>query len=83
MLWHQKPLSSGSGVSSSPKVQGDLAGSAGRRRGRCVAWEHASYLQYKNDKKTFVEQWWNVVNWADVQARFEKSKTQTPGLIIP
>ena len=25
-------------------------------------WEHASYLQYKNDKKTFVEQWWNVVN---------------------
>ena len=38
MLWHQKPLSSGSGVSSSPKVQGDLAGSDGRRRGRCVAW---------------------------------------------
>ena len=45
--------------------------------------EHAYYRQYKNGKKTFVEQWWNVVNWADVQARFEKSKTQTPGLIIP
>lgn len=45
-------------------------------------WEHAYYLQYKNDKATFVKQWWNVVNWADVQARFEKARTQTPGLIL-
>ena len=45
-------------------------------------WEHAYYLQYKNDKATFVQQWWNVVNWADVQARFEKARTQTPGLIL-
>jgi Fe-Mn family superoxide dismutase len=44
-------------------------------------WEHAYYLQYKNDKATFVKQWWNIVNWADVQARFEKARTQTPGLI--
>lgn len=46
-------------------------------------WEHAYYLQYKNDKRTFVEQWRKVIKWADVQARFEKSKTQAPGLIIP
>ncbi len=45
-------------------------------------WEHAYYLQYKNDKATFVKEWWNVVNWADVQARFEKARTQTPGLIL-
>ena len=46
------------------------------------AWEHAYYLQYKNDKATFVKQWWNIVNWADVQARFEKASKQTPGLIV-
>ncbi|MGN6252577.1 MAG: superoxide dismutase [Marmoricola sp.] len=45
-------------------------------------WEHAYYLQYKNDKATFVKQWWNIVNWADVQQRFEKARTQTPGLIL-
>mgnify|MGYP002651270320 FL=1 len=45
-------------------------------------WEHAYYLQYKNDKATFVKQWWNIVNWADVQARFEKASKQTPGLIV-
>lgn len=45
-------------------------------------WEHAYYLQYKNDKATFVKQWWNIVNWADVQSRFEKARTQTPGLIL-
>ncbi|PRY59424.1 Fe-Mn family superoxide dismutase [Knoellia remsis] len=44
-------------------------------------WEHAYYLDYKNDKATFVAQWWNVVNWADVQQRFESARSRTPGLI--
>ena len=44
-------------------------------------WEHAYYLQYKNDKATFVKQWWNIVNWTDVQSRFELAKKQTGGLI--
>lgn len=44
-------------------------------------WEHTYYLQYRNDKATFVRQWWNVVNWADVQRRFEAARAQTPGLI--
>ncbi len=46
-------------------------------------WEHAYYLQYKNDKASFVKQWWNIVNWVDVQERFTKASTQTPGLIVP
>jgi Fe-Mn family superoxide dismutase len=36
------------------------------------AWEHAFYLQYQNQKPEYVEAIWQVVHWADVQARFEK-----------
>ncbi len=44
-------------------------------------WEHAYYLQVRNDKAAYVSNWWNVVNWADVQSRLERARTQTPGLI--
>ena len=37
-------------------------------------WEHAYYLQYKNDRGKYVESWWNVVNWDDVDKRFSSAE---------
>jgi Fe-Mn family superoxide dismutase len=34
------------------------------------AWEHAYYLQYRNDRARYVDTIWNVINWPDVADRF-------------
>lgn len=35
-------------------------------------WEHAYYLDYKNDRAKFVESFWNIVNWDEAGKRFDK-----------
>ncbi len=45
-------------------------------------WEHAFYLDYQNVKAEYVKAFWNIVSWADVQARFQAARDQTGGLLL-
>ncbi len=37
----------------------------------CDVWEHAYYIDYRNARPKFVENFWNLVNWRFVEANFE------------
>lgn len=37
-------------------------------------WEHAYYLQYKNEREPYIENWWEIVNWPAVEQRYLKAR---------
>nr|AAK01863.1 iron superoxide dismutase [Lingulodinium polyedra] len=46
----------------------------------CDVWEHAFYIDYKNDKAKYVQSFWGAVNWDFVASNFPQGELRASKL---
>jgi Fe-Mn family superoxide dismutase len=62
-------------ISSTPNQDNPLMAKLVKEKGTPIlaldVWEHAYYLKFQNKRIDYINAFWNVVNWKEVEKRFE------------
>lgn len=48
----------------------------------CDVWEHAYYLDYQNRRADYINAWWSLINWTEVERRLAAAMTGNVPLVI-
>jgi len=67
-VWLTKELD----IVASPNQDNPLMSGKGEPLMGLDVWEHAYYLDYKNKRDDYIQNWWKLVNWPVVEARYEE-----------
>lgn len=43
----------------------------------CDLWEHAYYIDYRNERTRYLEHWWSLINWNFVSDNYAKYRIDT------
>jgi Fe-Mn family superoxide dismutase len=60
-------------VTSTPNQDNPLMDGSGAPIFGVDVWEHAYYLKYQNRRPDYLAAWWNTLNWAAINARYQKA----------
>jgi Fe-Mn family superoxide dismutase len=67
--WLQPDLS----IATTPNQDSPLNGGGPAPLLGLDVWEHAYYLDYTYNRADYVKAWWHVVNWHEVESRFDSA----------